>query len=146
MIKQISLEGRKRISELDGGVADMITEMKKDELLALKLAAMNEDAKSTGTLQSLPLDKVKPDPNQPRKTFRNIDALAASIREQGIIQPIIVTAKQESDGCYRIIAGERRYLAAKQAGLSTIPCIIREADDANIVILQLLENDQRYNN
>ncbi len=142
MAKQISLFGRKRTSELDGSHHDTMTEMKKDELLAMKLAEINEDAKSSGTLQSLPLDKIKPDPNQPRKTFRNIDALAASIREQGIIQPIIVTPRQP-DGCYRIIAGERRYLAAKQAEMNTIPCIIRDADDANIVILQLLENDQR---
>ncbi len=140
MSKRISLFGRKRFGELSGD--DPVHDGKKDELLSLKLEQVNAEAQSSGSLQTLALDMIKPDPNQPRKTFRHIDSLAASIKEQGIIQPIIVTTKK-SDGKYHIIAGERRYQAAQQAKLKSMPCIIRDEDDANIMILQLLENDQR---
>jgi len=85
---------------------------------------------------------LRPDPNQPRKHFKNIDTLAKSIKSKGIIQPIIVTGKQ-SDGHYQIIAGERRYRAAIQAKLDTVPCIVRDESDTDVLIIQLLENDQR---
>lgn len=141
-MKKISLFGRKRISDLAD--IDAISDIKKDELLALKLDQMNTEARSAGNLQMLPIDLIKPDPNQPRKQFRNIDSLAKSIDEKGIIQPIIVSVKN-TDGFYMIIAGERRYRAALEANLKTLPCIIRQESDANILILQLLENDQREN-
>jgi ParB family chromosome partitioning protein len=141
MSKKISLFGRKRLSELAGGV-DEVTEHKKDELLALKLQEINNEAEATGSLQQLPVSLLMPDPNQPRKTFHNIETLSASIREKGIIQPIIVKTRNV-EGHYPIIAGERRFRAAKQAGLNTVPCIVRDENDANIVILQLLENNQR---
>jgi len=140
-VKKISLFGRKRLSDLaDNPIADA----KKDELLALKLDEINSEAKSTGNLQMLPLDLISPDPHQPRKNFRNIESLAKSIEEKGIIQPIIVSPKNKN-GTYMIIAGERRYRAAQLANLSSLPCIIRQETDANVLILQLLENDQREN-
>lgn len=141
-MRRISLFGRKRTKDLGGDHDE--TESKKDELLALKLNEINQEASATGSLQMLPLERINPDPNQPRKQFRNIDTLANSIREKGIIQPIIVTPKNDN-GSYTVIAGERRFRAAKQAGLSSIPSIIRDETDANVVILQLLENDQREN-
>jgi ParB family chromosome partitioning protein len=110
--------------------------------LALKLQSINAEAKAAGSLQDLPLSLLRPDPNQPRKKFTQIDSLAKSIAENGIIQPIIVTSKAQ-EGVYTIIAGERRYQAAIRAKLASIPCIIRDENDANIMILQLLENDQR---
>jgi ParB family chromosome partitioning protein len=139
----VSLFGRKRVSELSGEVA-AIAEGKKDELLALKLEEFNTDARQTGTLQMLPINLIYPDPTQPRKIFKSIDSLAASIREKGVIQPIIVRQKN-AEGHYVIIAGERRYRAAISADLNTIPCIVRSETDANVLILQLLENDQREN-
>ena len=141
-MKKISLFGRKRTAELseDEDVADT----KKDELLALKLEQINAEARSTGTLQMLPTKLIRADKNQPRKQFRNIESLAKSIEEKGIIQPIIVTTRN-LEGCYTIIAGERRYRAARLAKVDSIPCIIRDETDANVVILQLLENDQREN-
>lgn len=137
----VSLFGRKRTSELSGD-KQQSADVKKDELLALKLEEMNTEARQTGSLQVLPTDMINADPNQPRKVFRHIDSLAASVKQNGIIQPIIVSEKNE-DGIYTIIAGERRYRAAIQAGITSIPCIVRDESDANIVILQLLENDQR---
>lgn len=142
-MKKISLFGRKRLSDLtEENTA--ITEQKKDELLALKLDQINSEAKSAGNLQMLPIELLCPDPNQPRKLFRNIESLAKSIEEKGIIQPIIVSPKNK-DGAYMIIAGERRYRAALLAKIPSLPCIIRQETDANVLILQLLENDQREN-
>ena len=136
------LANRKRTSELSK-VGKAVTEEKKDELLAIRLQQMNQKAESAGQLKDIVLNELLPDPNQPRKIFKNIDMLAQSIQEKGIIQPIIVTPKK-ADGFYHIIAGERRFRAAKQAKLSVIPCILRdESDDSDILILQLLENEQR---
>ena len=137
--KKISLADRK----INKQIHDTIGEEKKDILRAMQLQELNEQASKVGKLSELPLNIVKPDVNQPRKSFKNIDSLASSIKENGIIQPIIVTTKKE-DGTHHIIAGERRYLASKQIGLTTIPCIVRDEEtDASILLLQLLENDQR---
>ncbi len=139
MTKKIFLANRK----INKQIQDTIGEEKKDILRAMQLQELNEQASKVGKLYELPLSIVKPDANQPRKTFKNIDSLADSIKENGVIQPIIVTSKKE-DGTHHIIAGERRYLASKQVSLTTIPCIVREEEtDASILLLQLLENDQR---
>ena len=138
---KISLFGRKRTSDLVQ-THESVAETRRDELRALKLQGEQTNSHEAGSLQNIPLDMIVPDPNQPRKTMRNIDALAASIQEKGIIQPIIVAAKN-ADNRYQIIVGERRYQASKQAGLPAMPCIVRKEDAANTLILQLLENDQR---
>jgi len=143
MVTKSLLFGRKRTRELKGE-QDNIARAKQDELLALKLQEISQDSTAAGHLQELPLALVRPDPNQPRKSFKNIASLADSIKAKGIIQPIIVRGKNE-EGYYTIIAGERRYQAALEAELKTVPCIIREENDVNVVILQLLENDQREN-
>ncbi|WP_150463651.1 ParB/RepB/Spo0J family partition protein [Francisella sp. XLW-1] len=141
MAKKVSLMNRKTNSK----VHDAVAQEKKDILRAMQLQELSDQASKVGQLFELPLNLVKPDANQPRKTFKNIDSLAESIRENGVIQPIIVTAKK-NDGAHHIIAGERRYLASQKAGLTTIPCIVRqEESDASIILLQLLENDQREN-
>ncbi|MED7788752.1 ParB/RepB/Spo0J family partition protein [Francisella sp. 19X1-34] len=139
MAKKVSLMNRK----INQKVHDTVGQEKKDILRAMQLQELNEQASKVGQLFELPLNIVQPDKDQPRKTFKNIASLAKSIKENGVIQPIIVTTKKE-DGLHYIIAGERRYLASKEAGLTTIPCIVRqEESDASIVLLQLLENDQR---
>jgi|GEM_PF-1802164 len=143
MGKGISLFGRRRTRDLASEEKTTVA-AKKDELIALKLQEMNNAASVSGSLQELPIDKVHPDLNQPRKTFRNIESLARSIAEKGVIQPVIVS-KKDTQGFYKIIAGERRYLASVKAGLQSISCIVRDETDANILLLQLLENDQREN-
>jgi ParB family chromosome partitioning protein len=89
-----------------------------------------------------PIEQIRPNRNQPRKHFapEKLEELAASIREKGIIQPLVVTRK---DGFYEIIAGERRWRAAQKAGLHEIPVVIREASDAVVMELALIENIQR---
>ena len=97
---------------------------------------------SEGTV-TLPLQKIEPNPLQPRKTFdqEELASLAESIRMHGIIQPL--TVRKLPTGFYQIIAGERRWRAARLAGLSDVPVVIMEADDKKAMELALIENLQR---
>ena len=100
-----------------------------------------EDKKSS-ELKELPIAEVVRDEEQPRKEFSQeaIEALAASIKEHGVLQPIVVTRE---DGKYKIVAGERRWRASKMAGLTKIPAIIRSLDTQNRLELSIIENAQR---
>ena len=93
--------------------------------------------------QLLPIHKVEPNANQPRQDFdeEELQALADSIAEHGIIQPL--TVRELNSGYYQIIAGERRWRAARIAGLSEVPVVIIEADDKKAMELALIENLQR---
>ncbi len=93
----------------------------------------------------LPLSLICANPDQPRKVFEDqeLTELCDSIREFGVIQPIVV--KKETDGSYSLIAGERRTRAAAMAGLSRIPAVVREADDRDSALIALVENVQREN-
>ncbi|HEY0551495.1 MAG TPA: ParB/RepB/Spo0J family partition protein, partial [Verrucomicrobiae bacterium] len=90
------------------------------------------------------LDRIKPSPLQPRKDFtpEALEELAASIKEQGIVQPLIVRDRQTH---YELIAGERRWRAAQLLNLAEVPIIVREADDRSVLELALIENLQREN-
>ena len=92
---------------------------------------------------SLPISQVEPSQKQPRKRFEEeaLQDLADSIRANGIIQPL--TVRRLSSGYYQIIAGERRWRAAKLAGLTEVPAVIIEADDRKVMELALIENLQR---
>ena len=92
---------------------------------------------------SLPLQKLEPNPLQPRKLFdeEELQVLADSIAQHGILQPIAV--RKAANGFYQIIAGERRWRAARLAGLRTVPVVVVEADDAETMELALIENLQR---
>lgn len=93
-------------------------------------------------IERLPLGRVRPCSFQPRRQFaaEELQELADSIREQGILQPLIV--RRQGDD-YELIAGERRWRAAKLAGLTEVPAIVREADDLTVIELALIENLQR---
>lgn len=94
-------------------------------------------------LQEIPIEQIIPNPDQPRKTFKKneLDELAESIKEIGVIQPILI--KKSNDKEYVLIAGERRLRASKIAGLKKIPVIIREVEDDKQAIWALVENIQR---
>ena len=89
-----------------------------------------------------PIEMIRPNKSQPRKSFAadKLEELADSIREQGIIQPLVVTKKES---CYEIVAGERRWRAAQKAGLREVPVVIREASGNAVLELALIENIQR---
>ena len=99
-------------------------------------------ARTPTAVREIPLEKVQPNPSQPRMTFHQetINELAASIREHGVLQPILV---RPSGNTYEIIAGERRWRASKVAGKETIPAIIERFDDATALEIALIENLQR---
>ena len=95
------------------------------------------------TITKLPLQKVEPNPNQPRRSFdeEELQALSDSIAEHGILQPLAVRALD--GGFYQIIAGERRWRAARMAGLDEVPVVVLDADDRTVMELALIENLQR---
>ena len=93
-------------------------------------------------MTTMSLDKIFPNPDQPRKEFsqKKLDELARSIRENGLLEPIVITPRGER---FMIVAGERRYRASRLAGLAEIPVRVLEADDRTVAELALLENLQR---
>jgi ParB family chromosome partitioning protein len=112
---------------------------------------MRHDAHYVETLTSfsgasigrmIPIDKIRPNPDQPRKHIGDVTELAASIREKGVLEPLLVRYMPREDS-YHIISGERRYHASQAAGLHELPCIEKIADDAETLELALIENLQR---
>lgn len=108
------------------------------------LITYNEgESQGSTSIIEVELDKIFPNPDQPRRAFdeESLEELSASIRKIGLIQP--VTLRREEDGSYRIIAGERRYRASLMAGLTSIPAYIKAADDKELMEMALVENIQR---
>jgi ParB family transcriptional regulator, chromosome partitioning protein len=93
----------------------------------------------------IPIEKIHPNPDQPRRDFvkSDLEELTASIREKGIIQPLLVRADPNRPGDYQIVAGERRWRAAQQANLHELPVLVRELDDKEVIELAIIENIQR---
>ena len=106
------------------------------------LLSQSQEDISEDQIKHLPIDKVQPNANQPRKSFpqASLDELSESIKAHGVLQPIIV---MEKSGKYEIIAGERRYRAATQAGLQSIPAIVKDLDQLAAESIAIIENIQR---
>src|SRR6185503_4900834 len=102
-------------------------------------ALLSSTPTEADTLPEVAVDEIEPNPNQPRKIFNSnaLDELSASIKASGVIQPIIV--RKQGAG-YQLVAGERRWRAARQAGLPRVPAIVREVTDAESLELALVEN------
>lgn len=111
--------------------------------LGALLGDFSEEPISTSAYQLLPIYKVEPNPDQPRQDFdeEELQQLADSIEVHGVIQPL--TVREMPNGYYQIIAGERRWRAARLANLSDIPVVVIEADDKKAMELALIENLQR---
>ena len=111
--------------------------------LGALLGDFTEEAAEKSAYQILPIHKIEPNQNQPRHDFDEdeLQALADSIAVHGVIQPL--TVRELSSGYYQIIAGERRWRAARMANLSDVPAVIIEADDRKATELALIENLQR---
>jgi ParB family chromosome partitioning protein len=112
-------------------------------------ALMDENAGGadapTGSVRELPIELVDRNPKQPRMDFDGdeLNLLAASIRDKGLLQPILVRAAPDKPGQYQIVAGERRWRAAQIANLKLIPALIRELDDLETLEIGIIENVQR---
>lgn len=125
---------------LDALFADVpVKEPAKEEK---KLKKVVGEVNDTDSVKYIKIHDIMPNVNQPRKTFNEekIEELAASIKEHGIIQPIVV---RKHDKGYEIVAGERRWRAAMKAELSQVPCLIRELDDEQNMLIAIIENMQR---
>ena len=121
----------------------MATQKKSGLGRGLDALFSNSLGESEDSVKMAAIDSIIPNPKQPRTLFNEeeLNELAASIKEHGIIQPLIVNEK--SNGQYTLIAGERRLRAAQIAGLTTVPVICRDADDKQLLELALIENIQR---
>jgi ParB family chromosome partitioning protein len=106
------------------------------------LSALDDKEKKALGINEIELDKIVPNEYQPRKVFNDekMKELAASIKEQGVIQPVIV---HRAGGGYQLIAGERRWRASRLAGLKTIPALVKEATKRELLEMALIENIQR---
>ena len=110
------------------------------------LSSLIGDSKIETNINKLSISDLIRNKNQPRKLFDkdSLEGLTNSIKERGIIQPIIVRRSQDQSGMYEIIAGERRWLAAQNAGLHEVPVVITEADDLKSLEFAIVENVQRH--
>ena len=110
------------------------------------LSSLIGDTKTNSNINKLSISDLIKNKHQPRKTFdqASLDELTNSIKERGIIQPIIVRVSKDQKSKYEIIAGERRWLAAQNAGLHEVPVVITEADDLKSLEFALVENVQRH--
>lgn len=113
---------------------------------------VEEPPKTTGdasaarqAVNTLPVEQIRPNPEQPRRDFAEteLDELSASIRERGIIQPLIVRPDPQQQGYYQIVAGERRWRAAQRAQIHDVPVVVRDLDDRTMLELAIIENVQR---
>jgi ParB family chromosome partitioning protein len=101
-------------------------------------------ARDAGT-RPVPIDRIRANPYQPRRSFdeTEMQELAASVRERGVIQPLLLRPHPEHPGEFQIVAGERRWRAAQAAGLHELPAVVRELDDGEVLELAIIENIQR---
>src|SRR4030081_1603421 len=90
----------------------------------------------------IPVEQIRPNPDQPRKSIGDLRELTESVREKGVLEPLLVRYVPREDA-YHIISGERRYHASRAAGLREVPCIEKIADDAETLEIALIENLQR---
>ncbi len=111
--------------------------------LAALFAASQEGEADPQELRELPVELIEANPNQPRRDFDegSLQALAGSLAERGVLQPVLVRPRR--GGTYELVAGERRWRAARIAGLATVPALVRERDDAQALELALIENMAR---
>jgi len=120
---------------LGRGLSALMADVGEAEATAAKGPASAE--------RMIPIEQISPNPDQPRKRFEtsDLDDLAASIKEKGVIQPLIVRAR--GDGTFEIVAGERRWRASQQAQLHELPVIVREFTDVEVLEVAIIENIQR---
>lgn len=104
-----------------------------------------EDAVTVAPTSEYEIAQIRPNPSQPRRTFgeEELEELAQSIRLRGVLQPILLRPDPEKPEQYQIVAGERRWRAAKRAGLTTIPAIVRDVDELALLEVGIIENVQR---
>ena len=133
------MAGKKKNTGLGKGLEALFAEASGD----ISASSRKDEDGAQGGAVEINIDDIKPNANQPRKVFDKdaISELADSIKEHGIIQPIIV--RKVKKGGYEIVAGERRWRASREAGLKEVPCLVRDLTDEELMLLAIVENMQR---
>lgn len=129
------MSNNERKRGLGRGLSALMADVSETESVAVKGPSAAD--------QLVPIERISPNPDQPRKQFRkeDLDDLAASIKEKGVLQPLIVRARP--GGIYEIVAGERRWRAAQMAQLHALPVIVRDFTDIEVLEVAIIENIQR---
>ena len=128
---------------LDALFADAAPVLEEENTAVIdKVFEKEEEADSGDRVHYIDIDDIKPNPNQPRKKFnvKRLEELSQSIQDNGVIQPLVVQRKGSG---YELVAGERRWRASRLAGLKKVPCLIREFDEKQNLIVTIIENMQR---
>jgi len=128
-----------------------MTEEKKKDRLGRGLAALlgeslDEGAPDEGEIQDVPVGRIVPNPFQPRREFseEELEELAGSIRENGLLQPLVVRIAADENGSrFQLVVGERRLRAVRRLGWERVPAVVRDVDDRTLLVLALVENLQR---
>lgn len=130
-------------SRLGRGLMDLIGE----QAIAAGPVESGKEKESKVPAVEIPIESISPNPKQPRRIFNEKDLveLADSIKAKGVIQAILLRPDPKNDGRYQIVAGERRWRAAQRAGLKTIPAVVRNLNDLEILEIGIIENVQRAN-
>ena len=128
---------------LGRGLSALLGDVEDEVPVEAAASADGAPAPRAGGVLEAPIEQLHPNDSQPRFVFRDEDMaeLAASIRERGVLQPILVRVRY--DGAYEIVAGERRWRASQMAGLHTVPVIVRELTDVEVAEIAIVENVQR---
>ncbi len=127
---------------LDALFAASAPVLEEENNLAVEPTPVKEEINDSDRVVYIDINEIKPNPDQPRKHFdaARLEELANSIQENGVIQPLVV---QKKENCYELVAGERRWRASRLAGLKKVPCLIREFDEKQNLIVAIIENMQR---
>lgn len=136
-------DGKARPSRLGKGLSALIGEVEGVGLPARPTGP--DKAGPVPGVAEMPIDKIRPNPAQPRRHFDEdkLEELASSLRSKGVLQAILVRPDPKGGPSFQIIAGERRYRAAKLAGLKTIPAVVRNVDELELLEVGIIENVQR---
>lgn len=134
---------RGKQNRLGKGLSALIGEVEGVGLAAPDQPA--SDANASGSVSDFAVSDIRPNPAQPRRTFSEVELeeLATSIKQRGVLQPILLRPDPDAPNQYQIVAGERRWRAAQRAGLKTIPAVVRDMDELQLLEVGIIENVQR---
>jgi ParB family chromosome partitioning protein len=141
----MSADEYQRSRGLGRGLSALLGEGEEADAEMYEAPARNASSGSTTGIRTIPVELIEPNPDQPRKVFTEteLDELAESIADKGLLQPILVRPAPGKPDRYQIVAGERRWRAAQRARLHELPCAIRELTDRETLEIAIVENVQR---
>lgn len=133
-------EGKSKPKRLGKGLSALIGDLDESDAVTV-----GQSGEMPGPVSEVDIDLLRANPGQPRRHFAEAELaeLAESVRTRGILQPILVRPDPDKSGKYQIVAGERRFRASRKAGLKTVPIVVREFDEVEVLEIAIIENVQR---